>query len=474
MSSSFITAAAFFKEQVSEHVIVEDIFFGLATACLFLVVMAVGLIDSGLVRRKNVLDTWLQKVSASLIGGFAFLIVGYAIWQWQYYEALGIPDPLSQALKDWWLFGPNMTTFASQLDPKLVPTADVFQIFAVFFVAYAAVWVSLVHSAGLERIKTAPMYVIAVIGGGLVMPIAAYLTWGSVSPLTNEGVHDYLGIYSLYITCGVWAVVLAWRLGPRIGAFTPDPRTTGPHPYNVGISVSGTALLLFAVPFLALGCGFLIADLGYFGISMTSSGFGIVMINIAAAFGGGTIGGAILAFRNKNPLFLALGPVAGYVSCAAILDIGKPWECAIVSFFGPVVFMLVYELLKRVKIDEKKVAPLGLGCGIYGALVAGIVGAGDATGGYFGLEGEYGFQHASITFGWQLIGVVVIVAFALVTALITIVGLEKTIGIRVSEADELAGLDISNWKSPPPSGLDEPAYGMEPEPVMSSGSTPVQ
>jgi ammonia channel protein AmtB len=275
-----------------------------------------------------------------------------------------------------------------------------------------------------------------------------------------------MGIFSLYIFVGVWAVILAWRAGPRIGAFEKDPRTTGPHAYNLGMSASGVALLLFTTSFLALGCGFLIADAGYFGISMTSSGFGLVFINVMAAFVGGAVGGGVLAYRTKNPLFAVLGPVAGYVSCAAAMDIGKPWECAIIAFFGPVAFMLVYELLKRAGIDEKKVAPLGLGCGIYGAIVAGFIGSGDKTGGYFGLTGKYAFQNASISPGWQLVGVGATVGIALVSGLVFIVGLEKTIGLRVSERDELAGLDATNWLSPPPTGLDEPAYG--------PGHTPVE
>jgi Amt family ammonium transporter len=465
MSSSFALAASFFKEQITENIFLEDVFFGIATICLLLVVMAVGLIDTGLVRRKNTLDTWIQKVLAALISGGAFLIIGYGVWQWQYYKAFGIPSPLSQAIKDWWLFGPNMTKFAHELDPKLAPSADVFQVFGAFFVAYAAVWAALLHSAGLERVKAKSMYILAFLGGGVMMPIMVYLTWGSVSPLTNRGVHDYLGIFSLYIFVGVWAVILAWRAGPRIGAFTKDPRTTGPHAYNLGTSASGTALLLFATPFLALGCGFLIADSGYFGISMTTSGFGIVFLNVCAAFVGGSVGGGLLAYRLKNPLFVVLGPVAGYVSCAATLDIGRPWECAIIAFFGPAAFMLVYELLKRARIDEKKVAPLGLGCGIYGAIVAGFIGNGDKTGGYFGLTGEYGFQNASISPGWQLAGVGVTVGVALISGLVFIIGLEKTLGLRVSEEVELAGLDASNWLSPPPTGLDEPAYGPDHTPV---------
>ncbi len=473
MPSFVAQAAPFFKEQVTETIFLENVFFGLATVSLFLVVMAIGLIDTGLVRRKNTVDTWIQKVATSLIAGGSFLIVGFGIWEWQYYTALGIPEPLGQAIKDWWIFGPNMTSFASTLDPKVAPNADVYQVFAVFFVAYAAVWGAFLHSAGLERVKAAPMYVLALLGGGLMMPIMTYLTWGSTSPLTNAGVHDYLGIFSLYIFVGVWGLILAWRAGPRLGAFVSDPRTTGPHPYNIGMSASGVALLLFAVPFLALGCGYLIPDAGYFGISMTSSGFGIVMLNIATAFAGGAVGGALISYRLKNPLFIILGPVAGYVGTAALLDIAKPWESFLVALFAPVAFWAVYELLKRLRIDDKKVAPLGIGCGIYGAIMAGFIGNGDKTGGFFGLTGEYGFQNATITPGWQIVGVAVTVGIAVVSGLVFIIGLEKTIGLRVSEHDELAGLDVTTWNSPPPTGLDEPAYDLVPGNGDSVSTVPV-
>src|SRR3954453_14992356 len=123
--SSFITAASFFKEQVSENILLEDVFFGLATVCLLLVVMAIGLIDTGLVRRKNTRDTWVQKLVSALLAALSFLIVGFAIWNLQFNQAFGVPSPLSQSLKDWWIFGPNMTSFAQTLDPKVVPSADV-------------------------------------------------------------------------------------------------------------------------------------------------------------------------------------------------------------------------------------------------------------------------------------------------------------------------------------------------------------
>ena len=212
-------AAKFFKEQVTTDIYLLDVFYGIATICLFLLVVAVGLIDTGLVQRKNVLDVWIGKIMCAMLAGLGLAIVGFGVWQAQYYEALGIPQPWKQAISDWWINGTNTKTFSQFLDPKVAFENDVFQVFFVFFIAYAMVGGALLHSAGLERVKAAPMYIISFVAGAVVIPLVLYLTWGSASPLTKNGVHDYMGVYSLYLVVGVWSLILAWRVGPRIGAF---------------------------------------------------------------------------------------------------------------------------------------------------------------------------------------------------------------------------------------------------------------
>ncbi|MDT7710797.1 MAG: hypothetical protein QOG20_6404 [Pseudonocardiales bacterium] len=446
-----------FPDQVSEASYLQDVFYALATVCLLFVVGAVGLIDAGLVRRKNMLDTWVQKLVCALLAGGALAIIGYAIWEIQFYQALGIPSPITQAISDWWLFGPNVTTFSQDLDPAVSPEADVFQIFLAFFMAYGAVAGALLHSAGLERVKAVPMYVISAVAGGIVVPVALYLTWGSTSPLTNRGVHDYIGTYSLYIVVGVWALILAWRAGPRLGSFTSHPGTSGPVPHNLGWSAFGVAVLMFAAPFAFLGCGYIVPGSVYFGISLTTSGFGIVVINIFMSYVGGGLGGAIIAYRSRNPIMALIGVAAGYIGSGTSLDVGKPWEILIVSFIASFVVWGTYRVLVRLGIDDKKIVPLALGGGIYSALAGGVVGWGDKTGGYFGLTGEYAPQHATINLGWQAVGVVATVVVAGVTGLLVIVALEKTIGLRVSTVDEVRGLDDAYWGAPPPPYVDGPA-----------------
>lgn len=444
-----LAAHAPFKDQETDSLFEQDVFYGIATVCLLLVVACVGLIDAGLVRRKNMLDTWVQKIIGALVAAAGMFFIGYAIWEIQYYQAFGIPHPVTQALKDWWGFGANVNKFSQNLDPSLAPDADVYQIFVAFFMAYAAVGGCLLHSAGLERVKALPMYIICAVAGAVVIPIALYYTWGSTSPLTNRGVHDYIGEYSLYIVVGIWALIIAWRAGPRIGAFAPDRRTIGPVPHNFGLSALGVGILMFAAPFAFLGCGYWVSGSGYYGISLTSSGLGIAMLNIFVSYIGGGAAGAIISYRTRNPLMALIGVAAGYISCGTSLDIARPWQTFVIAFIGTFVVWGVYNLLYKLRIDDKKIVPLALGGGIYGALAGGIVGWGKKTGGYFGLTGKYAPQHATINLGWQAFGVLVIVVIALISGLIVIVGLEKTIGLRVKEEQEIVGLDETYWQAPP-------------------------
>lgn len=477
-----------FVDQISIDVYLGDVFYMICAVAILAGIIGIGLVDSGISRRKNQLDVWLQKIVAAVIGAGSFLIVGFGIWMWQYYEAFGARNAFKEALSDWWLAGTKMTTAAQFFDPAAKGTfnveVDVFQVFVIFFVTFIMFGVVLLHGAGLERLKASAMYILAAVAGGIVMPVILYLTWGSLSPLTKEGLHDYVGLFSLYIFVGCWALILAWRLGPRLGLFQPHPRTAGPAPSDLSKVGMGVLILLSAIPFIVLGCGFVLPGAGYFGISMTSSSFGLALINVFAAYVGGGIMGMILAYVKKNSYWALLGPLAGYVSGTAMFDITKPWIMLLCSMGGPLVAYATYHAVARLGLDEPKVMPLVLGPGIYAALLPGIVHSGTPTGGFLGFtSGEYAFQGAQITFGWQAIGLGVTLAIALGTGLITILAVEKTIGLRVSEEVELRGLDAHYWGvgvGADPDGIDlsmrsDQTRSAEPglaPPVAAEGSRP--
>lgn len=129
-----------------------------------------------------------------------------------------------------------------------------------------------------------------------------------------------------------------------------------------------------------------------------------------------------------------------------MFDITKPWIMFLCALGGPLVAYVTNQLVVRLGIDEPKVIPLVLGPGIYAALLPGILHSGTPTGGFLGItEGKFAFQGAEITFAWQAIGLGVTLAIALGSGLLTILAVEKTIGLRVSEEAELEGLDLHYW-----------------------------
>lgn len=402
----------FFGDQVSSSSFFSDLFYTVGAVSVILVVLALGLVDTALVRRKNVLDTWVQKLLAALIAGLGTLLGGYGLWQWQFNAALGVHNPLGQALSDWWIGGRFQTTLSQNIDPKILPGADVQQIFLIFFVTFSMATVALIHTGAMERMKPLPLYTMAFVIGLVLSPLVGYFCWGSVGPLTVHGTHDFDGVFPLYIFAGAWVAVLNRRLGPRLGAFEPNPTAVGIGPQNLGIATAGVLLILFALPFIALGSGYVIPGRGFFGISFTTSGWGIVLTNIFAAYVGGALSGALIAYLRREPMWALLAPVAGAVITGTLFDIGLPWQVLVVSLFGPPVALGTARLLRRVRIDDPKVIPLALGPGVVGAIATGFIKWHTKTGGLPGAVGKYALGHAVITPWWQLLGVLLTIGLA--------------------------------------------------------------
>ncbi|MBS1879093.1 MAG: ammonium transporter [Actinobacteria bacterium] len=435
--------------------------YAVGAVSIVLIVLGLCFVDAGLVRRKNALDTWIAKIISALIAGGATMVAGIGIWNWQFNEAFGVPNPLWQALKDWWFGGQFLTHYSGQIAFEKLPEADVQQVFAVFFVTFSLGTLALIHTGAMERMRHKPLYVMAFVIGLVLSPLVAYFVWGPVGPLSNQGTHDFEGVFPLYIFSGTWVLVLSWRLGPRLGAFKPHPSGTQPAASNVALVGAGVLLIMFALPFIAIASTWIAPEEGFFGISFTNTGLGIILENIFAAYIGGAIVGAILAYRRREVVWALLGPLAGAVICGTLFDVGMPWVVFLVSLLGPIVAFGTAALMRRWEIDEPKVIPLALGPGIAGALICGFVEWGTKTGGYPGLEGSYALQHAEITPWWQLAGVVLTMLIAAVPCLLICLAFERKGGLRVSEAEELVGLDQTYW------GMNN--YGEEP-PLVISGN----
>jgi ammonium transporter, Amt family len=434
-----------FAEQASTNWIMSAFIYTVGAVAVVLVLVGLVLIDIGMVRKRNVLDTVVQKVGAAMVGGLGTLLIGYPIWQWQFNSAFGVPSPLWQAVHDWWLGGSYTNTASRFISPQILPEADVLQIFLVFFVTFTMATIGLIHTGVVERIKPVPFYVMSFVIGAVLSPLVGYLCWGSLSPLTLRGTHDFDGVFPLYITAGTFALVLVWRVGPRLGALSPHPSGARPAAHNAAFVAVGALLIIFAIPFVTIGSGYIVPDVGFFGISFTESGIGIVIVNLFAALLGGGVVGLAIAHRRREASWALLGPISGIVICGTLLDVGTAWACVLLGACGPLVALGTAMLARRLGLDDPKVVPLALGPGIVGAIAVGFIAWGTRTGGYIGLEGKYAVGVAAINPLWQLIGVVATVAVVGIPALVMCLIFERFGGLRISEEFELGGLDTFRW-----------------------------
>lgn len=428
----------FGKDQLTQSNYLQAIFFAIAAAVVLIATAGLALVDSGLSRKSDVLDIWISKLVSGAACAIGFSIVGYGIWEWQFESAYHVPNAFRTAIDTWWLGGSGMTHFAQDLDPKVIPGADIYQVFGGFFLVFAFFLGGLLHSAGANRLRPSSLIPLSFVSGAIVFPVISWLFWGSASPLTNRGLSDYVGVYGVYLFLGGFSVVLSWRLGKRAAI---RPADMG-EPWQLGL---GVFMVMFALPIIVLGSGYLVPGVAYFGISMTTSGFGIVLLNTLLAFLGGIVSGATISYLRRDPSSVLLGPIAGYISCGAVLEIAKPWETLLLSLGGPVAAFITHLVLDRLGIDDPKIGPLALGAGLYAAVTSGFVGWHTPTGGFFDGGPGYALQHAQITPGMQIGGAALSVALGVVTALLfcLVAGATKT--LRLTQAEQELGAD-ARWR----------------------------
>jgi ammonium transporter, Amt family len=443
----FAQAGQVFPEQVTTNSLAQNIVYVSGTMGALLILAGLLLVDMGGVRRVNVFDSVIQKLIAFFIGFVVYFLIGFAIWNWQYYVAFDIPSPYWQSVKDWWLGGTLASELAQEADPAVAPGLNNQQIFIFFLACFAGIINVLIGLAVTERIKAAAYFAISAVAA-VVSSLLSWLTWGSTGPLTNAGFHDFFGAGFVYVFAGAVALVLVRRLGQRPGMYRPHRLVGEYRSYNLGLTTIGLVFIIGGLPFVILSCGFFFEPEALFvSVNMSDTSIGIAFNNLGLAWAGGAITGAIIAYRTKKYIYTLLGPFAGYVSGSPAFDIYEPWQMFLVALAAPLVAYAVYEWTQRREIDEHKLIPLFLGVGSYGILAVGLIKWGTAGGGYFGVDsGDYAFQNAEVNVLWQAIGLAVCIGAGLLTGWVMSAILERTTGLRVSEDIQVAGYDDRAWE----------------------------
>ncbi|MPY99188.1 MAG: ammonium transporter [Actinophytocola sp.] len=436
-----------FPDQVTTNSVVQNVVYASGTVGAIFVVAGLLLVSLGGVRRVNAFDAVIQKLLGFFIGFAVYFLIGFAIWNWQYYVAFEVANPYWQSIADWWLGGTFANDLAQNVDPDGMGAAlNNQQIFIFFLACFAGIINILIHFGCEERIKPSAYYVISFVAA-IVSSVLSWLTWGSVGPLTNLGYHDFFGSGFVYVFAGAVGVYLTRRVGKRAGMYRPHPRFGDYRNYNLGLAAIGLMVIFAGLPMVIVSCGFFFDPEALFvSVTMSDSSIGVALNNYALAWAGGALTGAVIAYRTKSYIYTLLGPLAGYLSGAPAFDVYKPWQMFLVALFAPVVAYLFYEWTQRREHDEHKLGPLFLAAGSYGIIMVGLVQWGTPQSGYFGVEsGPFAFQHAEVNVLWQLLGLAVAVAMGFATAAVLSFVLERTSGLRVSEDVEVSGFDRHYW-----------------------------
>jgi ammonium transporter, Amt family len=438
-------------EQVTTNSLAQNIVYASGTLGALVILAGLLLVDIGGVRRVNIFDTVIQKLIAFFIGFVVYFAIGFAIWNWQYYVAFEIDQPYWTAIKDWWLGGNLSGALAQDVtleENAMSANLNNQQIFIFFLACFAGIINVLIGLAVTERIKASAYFLISAVCA-VVSSLLSWLTWGSTSPLTNEGYHDFFGAGFVYVFAGAVALVLVRKLGKRPGMYSPHRIVGEYRSYNLGLTTIGLVLIITGLPFVILSCGFFFQAEGgvedlFVGVNMSDTSIGVAFNNLGLAWAGGAITGAIIAYRTKKYIYTLLGPFAGYVVGSPGFDIYAPWEQFLVSASAPLVAYAVYEWTQKREFDEHKLIPLFLGVGSYGILMVGILNWGTPGGGYFGVtEGDYAFQNGEINVLLQAIGLALCIGAGLLTGWIMTAILGRNLG--VSEEVQVTGYDAAYW-----------------------------
>ncbi|WP_284451026.1 ammonium transporter [Methylophaga thalassica] len=433
-----------FAEQVSLASLVQNLVYASGTVGAIFVVIGLLLIDAGGVRRRNAFNATIEKLVGFFIGFTTYFVIGFAFWAAQYYVM--VDYTLTDSIKDWWAGGILANELAQNVDPAVFPGLNNFQIFIFFLACFAGIINVLLHFAVSERMKSSAYYITSCVAT-LVSSVLSWWTWGSVGPLTNMGFHDFFGVGFVYLFPAGMAMVFVNKLGARPGMFSAHSKVEEYRVPSLALVTVGVFSVFGSLPMVILSCLFFF-DPGAHAVSVTmaDTSVGLAFNNYAAAWAGGTLMGAILAYSKRKYSYLLLGPFAGYVSGASGFDVYIPWQMFLVAFGSPLVAYVIYEFLQKREIDEHKLLPLFAGVGSYGLIMTGLLHIGTPRGGYVGItEGAYAFQHGEIGVLMQVVGIVVCLGTGIVTAFILSFILERTIGMRITDEEQAIGLDKVHW-----------------------------
>ncbi len=408
---------------------VYGVWFLIGAALVFWMQAGFAMVEAGFTRAKNAGNIIMKNLMDFCIGTIMWFLIGASLML-----------PAAEGKSDFLgiLGTPGFAVFTDY--------AQFSYSGFVFNLVFCATTATIVSGAMAERTKFVTYCIYSAVISGIIYPIEAHWTWGD-GFLVNMGFHDYAGSNCIHMVGGICALIGAAFLGPRIGKFSKDK--------------DGKITKVNAIP----GHNLVIGALGVFILWFGWYGF-----NGAAATDVDTLGSIFLATTvapavatvvcmiftwiryGKPDVSMCLNAsLAGLVAITAPCDVT---DCAGAAIIGAVAGLLVvfgvWFVDNVLHVDD----PVGAVAvhmfnGIWGTIAVGLFATSSAPGfEVAGIQEGLFYGGGFKQLGLQLFGMFVTAAWAVVTITIVFVILKKTVGLRVSEEEEITGLDATEHGLP--------------------------
>ena len=370
-------------------------------------------VETGFTRAKNAGNIIMKNLMDFVLGSIFFFFLGFALM-------FGVDKGGVIGFSGFF----NPSSIADEMNMFNGLPIHVFLLFHTVFCATAA---TIVSGAMAERTKFSAYLVYSAAISVLIYPITGHWIWGG-GWLSSLGFHDFAGSTAVHMVGGICALVGAKILGPRIGKYDKKGTPKAIPGHNITLGAIGVFILWFC------WFGF---NAGSTTGATTSLGDIAITTNLAAVVA--TLTTLIITWirYGKPDVSMTLnGSLAGLVAITAGCDVVDNYGAMAIGFVAGILVVVVVEFVdKIVKIDD----PVGAiavhgSCGFMGTFLTGVFVKKSAL-----LDLDMSRLHF---LGVQCIGLLSVIAYVAVMAFIIFQLIDKTIGLRVNEKEEVDGLDL--------------------------------
>jgi Amt family ammonium transporter len=424
--------------KLSETVPINTMWVIVAAVLVLFMQAGFAMLEIGFSRAKNA-GTGVAKILTNLsIAAICYWAVGFA-FAFGSADVLGISSSILGSNGFFLQFSGN----GSDSFPVMGLSDATVEAKWLFQFAFCAVSLAIVWGSTLERIKYGAYVIYAIVFASIIYPIGSHWVFGGGwlqngdTPLLPTGMQDFAGSTAVHLIGATGALAALLLLGPRKGKYGPDgkPRAIPGHSMPLA------------------GLGVLILFIGWFGfnpgstLNITDTRFAEICVVTLMGAAGGVLGAFVMTQIKQRTIdigMVANGAVAGLVAITAPSGYVEIWAGPIIGFVaGLIVVAGIVAIDKRIDDPIGATSAHGL-AGIWGTLSCGLFTAprlaeynafGDPAGGLF-YSGSFKQLIA------QGVGVAVAFTFVFAMSYATFLLIKKTLGLRVTEEQEEAGLDI--------------------------------